>query len=69
MEEGRKIGASGEGFVCPSCRLIQNDSHNASFIVDTPAYLIHVPIFNGGRLVDRHFANSYYLHMRKLENR
>ena len=58
MEEGRRIGASGGDFVCPSCHLIQNDSHDASFIVGTPAYLIHVPIFNGGRLVDRDFVTS-----------
>ena len=31
-----------------------------------PACLIHVPIFNGGKLMDKYFVTSYYLHMRKL---
>ena len=36
MEEGRRIGASGEEFLCPSHHLIQNNSHDVSFFVDTP---------------------------------
>ena len=47
MEEGRRIGASGEGFVCLSSCLVQNDSHYASFIVDSPCLLNPCTDFHG----------------------
>ena len=40
IEEGRRIEASDEDFVCPSCRRIQSDPTDPSFIVDTP-YLLN----------------------------
>ena len=57
MEEGQKIGASGEGFVCPSCRLIQNDSHDASFIVDTLCLLDPCADFQWGEISGQTFCN------------
>ena len=66
LEEGWRIGASGKDFVCPLCRLIPDDSPDALFIVDTPTCLLHVPSFNGGTLVHKHFVTLYYLHTRKL---
>ena len=43
IKEGQRIEASGEDFVC----LIQNNSMDPSFIVDTPACLIHLLILLG----------------------
>ena len=66
IEEGQRIEASNEDFVCPSCRRIQSNPTDPSFIVDTPACLIHLLIFNGEKLVDTHFVTSCYRHMKKL---
>ena len=48
LEEGRRIGASGKDFVCPSCRLIPDDSPNSLFIVDTPHLLTPCTNFQWG---------------------
>ena len=57
MEESRRIGASGEGFVCPSCCLIQNNSHDASFIVDTLCLLDSCTDFQWGEISGQTFCN------------
>lgn len=66
LEEGRRIGASGKDFVCPSCRLIPDDSPDSLFIVDTPHLLTPCTDFQWGTLVDKHCVTLYYLHTRKL---
>ena len=57
MEEGQRIGASGKGFVCPSCHLIQHDSHVASFIVDTPCPLNPCTDFEWREISGQTFCN------------
>ena len=53
-------------FAPPVVIIIQNNSIDPSFIVDTrapaAACLIHLLILIGEKLVDRHFVTSYYLH-------
>ena len=48
LEEGRRIGASGKDFVCPSCRLIPDDSPDSLLIVDTPHLLTPCTDFQWG---------------------
>ena len=50
MEEGQRIGASGEDFVCPSCWPIQTNSQDALFIVYTPSLLNPCTDFQWGEI-------------------
>ena len=57
LEEGRRIGASGKDFVCPSCRFIPDDSPDALFIVDTPHFLTPCTDFQWGDISGQTFCN------------
>ena len=57
LEEGRRIGASGKHFVCPSCRLIPDESPDALFIVDTPHLITPCTNFQWGDISGQTFCN------------